>query len=95
MLPITLAARIRPFCRLKCLRSKNELFTLSSVKFQANESSKQRLADIKDKIYTWPNAICLARICATPVIGYLVVKQMYAPACGLFVVAGFTDMVFF
>jgi phosphatidylglycerophosphate synthase len=33
------------------------------------------------------------RICATPVIGYLVVEEMYTPACGLFVLAGLTDMV--
>lgn len=33
------------------------------------------------------------RIGATPVIGYLVVEQMYTPACILFVIAGFTDMV--
>ncbi|KAI6188861.1 Cardiolipin synthase [Aphelenchoides besseyi] len=53
----------------------------------------EKLSDVPDNVWTIPNAICIARICATPLIGYLVVSQAYVPACGLFVVAGFTDLI--
>ncbi|KAI6228711.1 putative cardiolipin synthase [Aphelenchoides fujianensis] len=52
-----------------------------------------KLGDVPDNPYTIPNALCIVRICATPVIGWLVVSHSFAPACGLFVLAGLTDMI--
>ncbi|KAI6190651.1 Cardiolipin synthase [Aphelenchoides bicaudatus] len=86
---IALSRSVRPIH--SAIQINKRVFTLSSS--QLNEPRKTKLADIKDNIYTLPNALCVARICATPVIGYLVVKEMYVPACGLFVVAGLTDML--
>ncbi|KAH7730822.1 Protein CRLS-1 b [Aphelenchoides avenae] len=60
---------------------------------QFNEKPVPKLADVKDRIFTIPNGLCLVRICATPLIGYLVVQQSYTIAFGLFVAAGFTDML--
>lgn len=51
---------------LQCLRVNKRLFTLSRTYPNQHqklneETNKERLADIKDNIYTWPNALCLAR----------------------------------
>uniref|UniRef100_A0AC35TW39 GLOBIN domain-containing protein n=1 Tax=Rhabditophanes sp. KR3021 TaxID=114890 RepID=A0AC35TW39_9BILA len=45
----------------------------------------------KDRIYTIPNGLCMARIALTPYVGYLVVTEAYTPACIIFTMAGFTD----
>ncbi|CAL2035129.1 unnamed protein product [Caenorhabditis brenneri] len=45
------------------------------------------------KVATVPNAICAARIAATPIIGYLVVQHHFTPAFALFTVAGATDLL--
>ncbi|CAI5443934.1 unnamed protein product [Caenorhabditis angaria] len=45
------------------------------------------------KIATVPNAICLARIGATPLIGYFVVQHQFTPAFAMFVIAGASDML--
>lgn len=47
----------------------------------------------KYKVATIPNAICTARIAATPLIGYLVVQHNFTPAFVLFTVAGATDLL--
>jgi hypothetical protein len=59
MLPRLIAVRnLRPLQFAN--RVNKRVFTLSA--FQLNEPLKQtRLADIKDNIYTLPNALCLAR----------------------------------
>ncbi|CAJ0577758.1 unnamed protein product, partial [Mesorhabditis spiculigera] len=44
------------------------------------------------KIATVPNALCVARIGLTPVIGYLICSSQFTPALGLFVFAGATDL---
>lgn len=45
------------------------------------------------KVATIPNAICAARIAATPLIGYLVVQHHFTPAFALFTIAGATDLL--
>uniref|UniRef100_A0A8R1HNY7 cardiolipin synthase (CMP-forming) n=1 Tax=Caenorhabditis japonica TaxID=281687 RepID=A0A8R1HNY7_CAEJA len=45
------------------------------------------------KVATIPNAICLARIASTPLIGYLVVQHHFSPAFALFTIAGATDLL--
>ena len=46
-----------------------------------------------ENIYTVPNALCVARIVLTPVIGWLVTSQSYTPALVCFIVAGVTDLL--
>ncbi|KHJ81531.1 CDP-alcohol phosphatidyltransferase, partial [Oesophagostomum dentatum] len=45
------------------------------------------------KLKTIPNALCVGRIVATPVVGYLVVQHQFPIAFGLFIAAGVTDML--
>ncbi|KAK5969646.1 CDP-alcohol phosphatidyltransferase [Trichostrongylus colubriformis] len=45
------------------------------------------------KVGTIPNALCVGRIIATPIAGYLVIHHDYPLAFALFVVAGVTDML--
>ncbi|CAL1271667.1 unnamed protein product [Larinioides sclopetarius] len=47
----------------------------------------------KENILTIPNALCVIRIAATPVIGYLVLSELYTFSLGLVIFAGFTDVV--
>ncbi|XP_064623072.1 cardiolipin synthase (CMP-forming)-like isoform X2 [Lineus longissimus] len=47
----------------------------------------------EQNIWTIPNFLTVSRICLTPYLGYLVVKQEFALAGGLFIFAGFTDML--
>ncbi len=49
--------------------------------------------DIKETSITIPNALCLARIALSPIIGALVINEHFAVALSLFVVAGATDLV--
>ncbi|CAD5230884.1 unnamed protein product [Bursaphelenchus xylophilus] len=58
-----------------------------------SEQKPEKLYDVKDNIYTVPNALCVARIALTPVIGYLVVTEAHLAACNLFLIAGFTDLI--
>lgn len=44
-----------------------------------------------NRIGTIPNALCLFRIGAAPIIGYLIVKESYLIALALFTVSGITD----
>ncbi|KAJ3241094.1 hypothetical protein HDU81_001880 [Chytriomyces hyalinus] len=49
--------------------------------------------DTKENIYTLPNAITLARIAASPVIGYYITVHQYPLALGLLAVAAASDFV--
>ncbi|GAA6020908.1 hypothetical protein JCM10207_003184 [Rhodosporidiobolus poonsookiae] len=49
--------------------------------------------DRHENIYTIPNALTVARIAATPVIGYYVLQGNWAAATGLLFVAGVSDLV--
>ncbi|KAI9357080.1 CDP-alcohol phosphatidyltransferase-domain-containing protein, partial [Pilaira anomala] len=48
---------------------------------------------LKEDIYTIPNILTFGRLLAAPVVGYLILEQNYNEALGLFVIAGFTDML--
>jgi len=47
----------------------------------------------KENIFTIPNALCVFRVAASPVLVYLVVTSSYSAALGLFLFAGFTDLM--
>ncbi|SCZ93137.1 BZ3500_MvSof-1268-A1-R1_Chr6-2g08484 [Microbotryum saponariae] len=49
--------------------------------------------DLYENIYTIPNALTLARIAATPVIGHFVLQGQFAQATALLFVAGVSDVV--
>ena len=49
--------------------------------------------DEKDRIFTIPNYLTVARIVVTPVISYLMLTQSYAYATTLFLLTGFTDFL--
>ncbi|KAK4053388.1 hypothetical protein OIV83_001552 [Microbotryomycetes sp. JL201] len=50
-------------------------------------------AQLRENIWTVPNALTLARICATPVIGHFVISGELAKATALLFAAGVSDLV--
>ena len=47
----------------------------------------------RDMILTVPNVLTFFRMLLAPYLGYLVLSESYTMACGVFIFAGFTDMV--
>lgn len=46
-----------------------------------------------DKICTIPNGICMARIAVSPYLAKLIVGHQFEPALGIFLIAGFSDVL--
>ena len=79
----TVAVReINSFSRISNQRFQ---FRLITPRFTASSSHHS------SRIYTIPNAICVARIASTPAIAYLLVSGYYSHAFGFFVIAGISD----
>jgi len=62
------------------------------------EIFKQMQTKIKEQlphenIYTVPNMLTFTRLCASPVLGLLVLQQQYTVALGMFALLGITDML--
>lgn len=53
----------------------------------------ERMGHLRENIMTVPNALSLARLCSSPVLGYLVVTEGYTSALVLFAAAGVTDVL--
>lgn len=53
----------------------------------------ERMGHLRENILTIPNALSLARLCSSPVLGYLVVTEGYTAALVLFAAAGVTDVL--
>jgi len=47
----------------------------------------------QDMILTVPNVLTLCRMLMAPVLGYMVLTGAYMAACGIFVIAGITDLL--
>ncbi|XP_076031736.1 putative cardiolipin synthase (CMP-forming) [Oratosquilla oratoria] len=47
----------------------------------------------RENIWTIPNFLCVSRILMSPFLGYLVVSGMYSWSLGIFIFAGFTDLI--
>ena len=47
----------------------------------------------KQNIWTVPNFLTSIRIAMAPLLGYLVLHESYHLACGMFIVAGVSDLV--
>jgi len=68
-------------------------------KFQYNKLKetkrrfKRTIGEIKENVLTIPNGLCVLRIVSTPVLAYLVISEFYTVSLGLFIFAGFTDMI--
>ncbi|EEC12317.1 cdp-diacylglycerol--glycerol-3-phosphate 3-phosphatidyltransferase, putative [Ixodes scapularis] len=60
---------------------------------QTKRIVSERIGNLKENVFTVPNALSLARLCSSPVLGYLVVTGSYTPALVLFGAAGITDVV--
>ncbi|CAJ0591992.1 unnamed protein product [Cylicocyclus nassatus] len=84
--------------RINAVSSRSrDVFRTASSSFDPNISAAEKMLSPSEsgryKMMTIPNALCLVRIAATPVVGYLVVQHHFPLAFGLFVAAGFTDML--
>uniref|UniRef100_A0A1I7UJW9 cardiolipin synthase (CMP-forming) n=1 Tax=Caenorhabditis tropicalis TaxID=1561998 RepID=A0A1I7UJW9_9PELO len=95
---MTAATIIRGFApRYQMIMSSRRFLVTSSMCRQERESPKIDTLPPEErgryKVATIPNAICVARIAATPLIGYLVVQHHFTPAFALFTVAGATDLL--
>ncbi|KAK6755159.1 hypothetical protein RB195_013877 [Necator americanus] len=68
----------------------------SSLSGKANDSFSGKRTSLDSgryKFKTIPNALCVGRIVATPMVGYLVVQHEFPIAFGLFIAAGITDLL--
>ncbi|XP_054707141.1 probable cardiolipin synthase (CMP-forming) [Uloborus diversus] len=63
------------------------------TKLRAKRRVTKTIVEIKENILTVPNGLCVLRILSTPVLGYLVISEFYTASLGLFIVAGFTDLI--
>lgn len=63
------------------------------AKRETRRRMHKKISEIKENILTVPNALCVIRIISTPILGYLVLSEFYTFSLGLFVFAGFTDLV--
>ncbi|KAL5269082.1 hypothetical protein ACHWQZ_G002797 [Mnemiopsis leidyi] len=59
----------------------------------ASNSSNTDPANVKDNIYTIPNALSLSRIILSPIVAYSIVNGQHSAALALFGIAGFTDFL--
>ncbi|PRD36883.1 UNVERIFIED_CONTAM: putative cardiolipin synthase [Trichonephila clavipes] len=64
-----------------------------SAKRETRRRMHKKISEIKENILTVPNALCVIRIVSTPILGYLVLSEFYTCSLGLFVFAGFTDLI--
>lgn len=53
----------------------------------------ERMGHLRENVMTIPNALSMARLCSSPVLGYLVVTEGYTSALVLFAAAGVTDVL--
>ncbi|XP_069464375.1 cardiolipin synthase (CMP-forming) isoform X2 [Ambystoma mexicanum] len=56
-------------------------------------SDIRRLSELYENPWTIPNLLSMTRIGLSPVLGYLIVKEDFNVALGLFALAGFTDLL--
>ena len=56
---------------------------------------KQKLEDLKENIFTIPNALTASRILMTPFLGYFILNNHHQLAFYTFTLAGITDLVTF
>eukprot|EP00160_Parvularia_atlantis_P018957 Unigene7227_Nuclearia_a/m.22187 Unigene7227_Nuclearia_a/g.22187 ORF Unigene7227_Nuclearia_a/g.22187 Unigene7227_Nuclearia_a/m.22187 type:complete len:263 (-) Unigene7227_Nuclearia_a:60-848(-) len=60
---------------------------------QLQQQEQPQRPQRRERVLNLPNLLSLSRICATPVLGFLVVDGHYSAALGLFVAAGVTDLL--
>lgn len=60
---------------------------------QTKRMVSERIGNLRENVFTVPNALSLARLCSSPVLGYLVLTGGYTPALILFAAAGVTDVL--
>ncbi|KXN72794.1 hypothetical protein CONCODRAFT_77638 [Conidiobolus coronatus NRRL 28638] len=62
-----------------------------------NNSNKEKLieklAPLKENLYTIPNALTFARLLSTPILGYWIINNQLTNALALFIVSGITDLL--
>lgn len=88
-LAIATGLQIRSRTRHGQLRS-----TTSSSNDRPNENeSKSSLRDLRENIYTLPNALTVSRILSCPFLAYFIVQGNFELATAALVYAGVTDLV--
>ncbi|XP_055948264.1 probable cardiolipin synthase (CMP-forming) [Argiope bruennichi] len=73
--------------------AENMKVKIQSAKRETRRKVHKKISEIKENVLTIPNALCAIRIASTPVIGYLVLSELYTVSLGLVIFAGFTDVV--
>ncbi|PSN70985.1 hypothetical protein BS50DRAFT_570397 [Corynespora cassiicola Philippines] len=65
----------------------------ATAKLASTLKSKLKPIQTHENIYNIPNVLTFSRLIATPVLGYLIVENYHLYAFGLFVYAGFSDLL--
>ncbi|GBN78507.1 hypothetical protein AVEN_161888-1 [Araneus ventricosus] len=78
---------------MKVRFAENVRVKIQSAKRETRRKVHKKISEIKENILTIPNGLCVIRIASTPVIGYLVLSELYTLSLGLVIFAGFTDIV--
>ncbi|KAL2055175.1 hypothetical protein ABVK25_004513 [Lepraria finkii] len=65
----------------------------SEPQYSKKKTPLSILLPAHENIYTLPNILTFSRLVAAPVVGYLIIHDLYIPALGLFIYAGVTDLV--
>lgn len=60
---------------------------------QTKRMVSEQMGHFQENVMTIPNGLSMARLCSSPVLGYLVLTGSYTPALALFAAAGVTDVL--
>ncbi|XP_042898005.1 probable cardiolipin synthase (CMP-forming) [Parasteatoda tepidariorum] len=66
---------------------------LQHARRETKRKVQNKIGEIKENILTVPNGLCVLRIISTPLLGYLVISEYYTTSLGIFMFAGFTDLI--
>lgn len=96
--PVFLRSRIRVHRTRQSLANTGDSLRATRKRVTENvEQTKrivtERMGNLRENVLTIPNALSLARLCSSPVLGYLVMTEGYTSALVLFSAAGVTDVL--
>uniref|UniRef100_A0A1I8B983 cardiolipin synthase (CMP-forming) n=1 Tax=Meloidogyne hapla TaxID=6305 RepID=A0A1I8B983_MELHA len=86
---------VRTLRRFSSLSSQNEQNQGEKLQEEQKKHNQKKFEFVftNERLTTIPNLLSGGRIVATPIIGWMVLNELYSPACTLFVIAGITDLV--
>ncbi|CAG2182009.1 unnamed protein product, partial [Oppiella nova] len=78
----------------RCLRASSAVLTTNSNHKPINtDINANKESNDYNKVFTFPNVLCMTRIAFTPVIGYLVIDHHFTTALTLCAIGSITDLL--